>query len=130
MFPMTNGRLRRGVLRSCRRARPALACPGVSRSVACATPATAAPSVAQQLAEQFPTLSVETGKLQLANGEVVAGRGVYFHARQQQWQFQVFDVRRLAHDILTRQIVAALLQHVNESGGRVEAVGRKGVVKF
>ena len=50
------------------------------------------------------------------------GRGVDLYAGKQHRQFEVLDVSRLAHDVLARKVVAALLQHLDQRRG---GAGRK-----
>src|SRR5262245_38855282 len=64
------------------------------------------------LAEQHPALAVELGELFLLDRREVGRARVDLDARQQEWQLEVLDVRGLLHDVLARQVVAALLDHV------------------
>jgi len=52
------------------------------------------------------------------------GRGVDLYAGKQHRQFEVLDVSRLAHDVLARKVVAALLQHLDQRRGGAERIDR------
>jgi hypothetical protein len=57
----------------------------------------------------------------------MVGCGVDLYAGKQHRQFEVLDVRRLAHNVLPRKVVAALLQHLNERRGGAERINRVSV---
>ena len=67
------------------------------------------------LAEQLPALALELHQLQLRDRRKVGRRGVDLDARQQAAKLEVLDARRLLHDVLARQVVAAGLQHMHEA---------------
>src|SRR5262245_149671 len=69
---------------------------------------------AQHLAEQHPALAVEAGELHLLDRIEVRRTGVELDARQQHGQLQVLDAGGLAHDVLAREIVAALLEDLDQ----------------
>ena len=63
-------------------------------------------------------LSGPAVQLQRADRVEVGGAGAELDARQQHRQFQTVQVRRLLHDVLARQLVAALLQHLHHASAR------------
>src|SRR3954447_16281853 len=65
--------------------------------------------------EQFAVIAVESRHLHLLDREIVARAGVDLDARQQHPEFEILEVARLLHDVLAREFVAALLEHVNHS---------------
>src|SRR5690242_443074 len=68
------------------------------------------------LAEPLPGLAVETGKLHVLDREKLGGRRAHLDAGQQHGGGKV-EMRRLLHDVFSRQIVAALLQDLNQRRG-------------
>src|SRR5271167_4771517 len=70
-------------------------------------------STAEDVAELLPTRAVEGGELRLADRAEIVGRGINLDARQQHRQFEVLQVSRLLHDVVPRQVVTALLEHLN-----------------
>ena len=60
------------------------------------------------IAEQLPGLALEAGKLDRLDRIEVGRAGVDRDAGQQQRKLQIVMIGGLAHDILTRQVVAAL----------------------
>src|SRR5947209_6014851 len=74
----------------------------------------AANVAADDVAEQFPLVSLELHQLKLGDRREIGGAGVNLDARKQTTKFQIPDARRLLHDVFSREIVAALLQHIDE----------------
>src|SRR5580658_7182339 len=70
----------------------------------------------QNIAEARPGPAVPAHQLQRLDRMEVAGTGVDLDSRQQAGQFQILNIRRLLHDVLAAQIVAALLQGLNQRG--------------
>src|ERR1700722_1640224 len=85
------------------------------------SPATLRPSAAQHVAEQFPTLAVEFLQPHLVHREEAGRARTDPNARQQHGQFHI-DVRRLLHQVLAGQLVAALLDRLYEGHGDQIAV--------
>src|SRR4051794_6327126 len=75
------------------------------------------PSAADHVAHQLPALAVELLELHLLDREEIGRAGIDLDARQQHRHFEVLEVGRLLHDVLARQIVAALLQHLGQRVG-------------
>src|SRR3984957_20140156 len=65
-------------------------------------------------AEQVPLLALEPHHLQLLDRGEVGRPGVDLDARQQRVGLEILQARRLLHDVLAREIVAALLQHLHQ----------------
>jgi hypothetical protein len=80
--------------------------------------------VVDQIPEAHPALAVEPHQLQLLDRIVMGRTGADFDAGQQHRQLEVAQVRRLAHDILAREIVARLFEHLHQGGRRVVAVDK------
>src|SRR5262249_57393439 len=72
-----------------------------------------------QFAEDCPALAVELGELLLLDGGKVCRARVDLDPRQEERQLDVLDVRRLLHDVLPREIVAALLQDLRHQDRHV-----------
>src|SRR5262249_60394210 len=66
--------------------------------------------VRNNVAEQLPGLSLEPLQLHGLQRIEVARAGVDLDARQQHGQVDVLQIRRLLHDIGSREIVTALLE--------------------
>src|SRR5207249_12141108 len=66
------------------------------------------------LAEERPALPVEPRELLLLDRVEVRRTRVDFDSRQEQRQREILDVRRLPHDVLAREVVAALLEDVHQ----------------
>src|SRR5262245_53023557 len=79
--------------------------------------------VVDQSPEAHPALAVEAHELQLLDRIIVGRTGVDLDTRQQHRELDVAQVRRLAHDVLAREIVARLFEHLYQGGRRVVAVG-------
>ena len=77
------------------------------------------PEGVEDLAEQGPPLAVEPGELLLLDRGEVGRARVDLDAGQQQRQLEVLEVRRLLHDVLAREVVAALLEHLGHRLGHV-----------
>src|SRR5262245_39663557 len=77
----------------------------------------AADVAVHDLAEQLPGFALELLQLDLRDRSEVGRAGVDLDARQQAAEFEILDAGRLLHDVLTRQVVAACLEDVNESLG-------------
>src|SRR5258706_8336156 len=87
---------------------------------------------AHHVTEELPLLAVEALQLHRFERRVIVRAGVYQDARQQRLEAQVLHVGSLAHDVLAREVVAALLQHLRERRANgvavdVEVVGAIGV---
>src|SRR5262249_37557129 len=65
-------------------------------------------------AEQFPARAVEADHLHLLDRRKIARTGVDPDARQQHAQLEIFQIGRLPHDVLAREVVAALLEHLDQ----------------
>src|SRR5215470_19984007 len=79
--------------------------------------------VVDQIPEPHPALAVKPHQLQLLDRPIVGRTGVDFDSRQQHRELEVAQVRRLAHDILAREIAARLFEHLYQGGRIVVAVG-------
>src|SRR5262249_6794735 len=66
----------------------------------------------QDVAEQLPVLALEARQLRRLDRIVVGRAGVDRDARQQQRRLELLVVGRLFHDVLTGQVVAALLKRL------------------
>src|SRR3569833_895240 len=64
------------------------------------------------VAEQLPALTLEAHQLKLADRREIGRRGIDGDARQQHLGAEITQARRLLHVVLTREIVAALLEHL------------------
>src|SRR3954453_2021934 len=72
---------------------------------------------ADHVSEQLPLLALELLELKLADRREIGRRGVDLDARQQRLGAEVLQARRLLYDVLAREIVAALLQDLNQRLG-------------
>src|SRR3954453_689259 len=79
---------------------------GTVPAAACAVPSRAA----QELARDDPVVAVELEHIAVLDRAEILRRGVERDAGHQQRQRHVLQIGRLRHDVLTRQIVLALLQ--------------------
>src|SRR5882672_4707778 len=70
---------------------------------------------ADDLAKAFPGLALELHELQLRERSEIGGAGVRLDAGQQTAEFKVLDARGLLHDVFTGEVVAAVLQHVDDA---------------
>src|SRR5260221_14113870 len=75
---------------------------------------------AHHVTEEPPLLAVEALQLHRFERRVIVRAGVDDDSRQQRIEAQVFPVRRLLHDVLARQLVARLLEHLVQ-GRRADA---------
>src|SRR3984957_12107161 len=89
--------------------------------------ASAADVAGDDLAEQIPFLALEFLQLELGDRGEVGGAGVNLDARQQAAELQIPHTGRLLHDVLAREIVAAVLQHVHEALRDGVAVHDRGI---
>src|SRR5262245_58814788 len=79
--------------------------------------------VLENRAEQLPALAVEAHHLLLLVDAVVVRRGVALDARQREVELDILQIGRLFQHVLARQVVAALLEHMDqELRGRI-AIG-------
>src|SRR5271165_6586147 len=79
--------------------------------------------ILEDRAEQLPAFAVEAHHLQLLVDAIVRWRGVDLHPGQSEVADDVLQRGCLLHDVLAREVVTGLLQHLNqELRGRV-AVG-------
>src|SRR5260370_7274940 len=77
-----------------------------------------APDVAaDDVAEQLPLLTLEPLQLKLADRGEIGWAGVDRNAGQQDFGAEILEACRLLHDVLAGEIVAALLQHLNQRLG-------------
>src|SRR4029077_19123523 len=65
----------------------------------------------QQVAEQIPALAVKSRHLHLLDRREIGRAGVGDDARKQHRHRDAMQIRDLFHDVLARQLVAALLEH-------------------
>src|SRR4249920_2953435 len=70
-----------------------------------------AQSVADNPAHRHPVLVIEPHDLELIDRRSTSRAGVHLHPGQQQGEVQVFDAQCLPHEVLAREIVAALLDN-------------------
>ena len=114
---------------SAERKPPAAACPHMKQA-ACSSAAfplsrmrdgaTQAALGVHDVAEQLPGLALEALQLDRLDRIEVGRAGVDRDARQQHRHFALLEVRRLLHEVLTRQVVAAPLQRlVHQADDRV-----------
>src|SRR5260370_13723562 len=75
--------------------------------------------------ERLPSLAVKTHHPELLDDAIVGRAGVDRKTGQQQIQPEILQVCRLPHDILARDVVAALPQHLYHQFGRAIAIGRQ-----
>src|SRR6185437_2909391 len=68
---------------------------------------------ADDVAKQMPGLTLQLFQLELLDRGKIGGAGRDRDARQQAVKLQALDACRLLHDVGTRQIVSALLQHIH-----------------
>src|SRR5487761_2310857 len=76
--------------------------------------ASAADVAADDVAEQHPSLALELHQLKLADRGEIGWRGVDLDAGQQDFGSEILEVCGLLHDIFAGEVVAALLQHLNQ----------------
>src|SRR3569832_1373739 len=93
------------------------------------------PSVAyltgDDVTEQLPLLALESYHLELLDRSKIVRRGVDLDAGQQRVGLEILQARRLSHDVLAGEIVAAHLKHLHhglrggiaEHHGSIELVG-------
>src|SRR3981189_1349127 len=67
------------------------------------------------VAEAFPGLALEFHELNRGDRGEVSGTGIDLDAREQAAELQILDAGRLLHDVLAREIVATVFQHVDEA---------------
>src|SRR5262245_7471839 len=80
---------------------------------------------AHDRAEPLPPLACEAMHLHLLDGIEVGGASIDLDAGQQHAEFETLQVRGLLHHVNAREIVAALLEHLNERLRNAVAVGRE-----
>src|SRR6185503_4884839 len=68
--------------------------------------------------ESYPGLPVELSHLHLLDRGVVGWARVDLDPRQQHRKLEVFEVRRLTHHVLPRQIIPTLLEYLHQRLGR------------
>src|ERR1700759_453125 len=85
---------------------------------------------ADDIAEAFPSLALEPLQLYRRDRGEIGRRRVNLDARQQARDLEVLHACRLLHDVLPGQVVAAVLQHVNQTLGNDPGIhdGRVGAV--
>ena len=64
-------------------------------------------------AQYLPAVANKSPKFDRLQRRKVIWTGVYPDRGQQHVNFKILDVRGVSHDILSRKIIASLLQHVN-----------------
>src|SRR5712691_4276187 len=82
---------------------------------------------ADDIAEQLPGIALEPHQLKLGKRGKVAGAGVDLDAGQQATELKPSYVGRLPHDVLAREIVATLLQYLDQRLGNCIAVNNRSV---
>src|SRR5712671_2895120 len=86
-----------------------------------------APDVAvDDVTEALPGLALESLKLNRGDRGKVSGAGIDLDARKQKAELQISDAGRLLHDVRSREVVAAGLQHMHHAlrdGVTVHQVG-------
>src|SRR5258708_7276296 len=86
-----------------------------------------APDVAvDDVTEALPGLALESLKLNRGDRGKVSGAGIDLDARKQKAELQISDAGRLLHDVRSREVVAAGLQHMHQAlrdGVTVHQVG-------
>src|SRR5215813_9419025 len=81
----------------------------------------------QQVAEQIPACAVEFAHLDLFERRKIGRRCIELDAGQRQRHDKVLEVRGLLHDVLARQLVAALLDDLRRRIGKAIAGDVAGV---
>src|ERR1019366_3977446 len=74
----------------------------------------AADVAADDIAEQLPPLALEALQLKLADRGEDGRRGVDLDAGQQDFGAEILEACGLLHDVFAGEVVAALLQHLNQ----------------
>src|SRR5215813_5387463 len=69
---------------------------------------------AHQLAEPYPGLAIEADELYLLNGVKIRRARIDPDAGQKHRQLQVFQIGCLAHYVLARKVIAALLEYLHQ----------------
>src|ERR1035441_6479079 len=69
---------------------------------------------ADDVAEQLPFLALELHQLKLAERGKIGRAGIDLDAGQQDLGPEILEICRLLHDVFAGEVVAALLQHLNQ----------------
>src|SRR5882672_11010219 len=81
------------------------------------------------LAEPLEARAIELGELHLRDRVEVVRAGGDLDALHGDGYQELADARRLLHDVLTRQVIAALREHLDQGRAHAEGVDRVAVVR-